>query len=57
LLPWAEHWTWWAIGVGSVMETFVVLESFAQRTAVMNEQYGSLGLELDDSWIDFLNQW
>lgn len=39
------------------METFVVLESFAQRTAVMNEQYGSLGLELDDSWIDFLNQW
>ena len=43
---------WDGIGDGNICSTGIT-KYFVQRTAVMNEQYGSLGLELGDSWIDF----
>ena len=43
---------WGGIGDGNICSTGIT-KYFAQRTAVMNEQYGSLGLELGGSWINF----
>ena len=43
---------WGGIGDGNICSTRII-EDFAQRIAVMNEQYGSPGLELGDSWVGF----
>ena len=39
---------WGGIGDGNICSTRIT-KDFAQRTAVMNEQYGSPGFELGDS--------